>query len=86
VLDTVINHRCGDTQNEKGKWVMFSDEMGHDNKRLDWGPWALTSNHPDPDLAGTGAVKMGGGPTMNTHYGAAPNVDHSNTEVRSRVE
>mmetsp|Transcript_2625 Transcript_2625/g.4408 ORF Transcript_2625/g.4408 Transcript_2625/m.4408 type:complete len:583 (-) Transcript_2625:304-2052(-) len=85
VLDTVINHRCGDTQNEKGKWVMFSDEMGHDNKRLDWGPWALTSNHPDPDLAGTGAVKLGGGTTMNTHYGAAPNVDHSNTEVREAL-
>lgn len=57
VLDCVINHRCGDTQNETGKWVVYSDELAHDNKRLDWGPWALVSNHPDPDLAGTGAAK-----------------------------
>ena len=23
------------------RWVNFSDELAHDNKRLDWGPWAL---------------------------------------------
>eukprot|EP00951_Prasinocladus_malaysianus_P036056 scaffold376419_cov35-Prasinocladus_malaysianus.AAC.1 len=74
ILDTVINHRCGDRQNENGKWVLFSDELGHDNKRLDWGPWALVSNHPDPDLAGTGAVDE------YDNYHAAPNVDHTNPE------
>ena len=76
ILDVVINHRCGDRQNENGKWVLYSDELSHDNKRLDWGPWALVSNHPDPDLAGTGAAKE------QPHYHAAPNVDHSNSEVR----
>ena len=44
-------------------------------RRLDWGPWALISNHPDPDLAGTGAAKT------YPSYHAAPNVDHSNSEV-----
>lgn len=79
ILDTVINHRCGDRQNEKGKWVLFSDEISHDNKRLDWGPWALISNHPDPDLAGTGAA------SEYDSYHAAPNVDHSNREVRETL-
>ena len=30
----VINHRCGDKQNERGKWVNFSDELAHDNRWL----------------------------------------------------
>jgi len=59
--------------------VVYSDELAHDNKRLDWGPWALVSNHPDPDLAGTGAAKP------QAHYEAAPNVDHSNSEVREAL-
>eukprot|EP00192_Tetraselmis_astigmatica_P003233 CAMPEP_0117666486 /NCGR_PEP_ID=MMETSP0804-20121206/10405_1 /TAXON_ID=1074897 /ORGANISM="Tetraselmis astigmatica, Strain CCMP880" /LENGTH=548 /DNA_ID=CAMNT_0005474041 /DNA_START=481 /DNA_END=2127 /DNA_ORIENTATION=+ len=79
ILDVVINHRCGDRQNENGKWVLFSDELSHDNKRLDWGPWALVSNHPDPDLAGTGQAKP------QPCYHAAPNVDHSNPEVREAL-
>jgi alpha-amylase len=74
-LDCVLNHRCGDQQNEKGKWVIYSDELAHDNRRLDWGPWALISNHPDPDLAGTGAMKK------EPSFHAVPNVDHSNQEV-----
>ncbi len=57
----------------------YSDELAHDNRRLDWGPWALISNHPDPDLRGTGAAKA------EPCYHAAPNVDHSNSEVRERV-
>jgi len=79
ILDVVVNHRCGDRQNENGKWVLYSDELAHDNKRLDWGPWALVSNHPDPDLAGTGAAKE------EPCYHAAPNVDHSNEEVREAL-
>mmetsp|Transcript_20535 Transcript_20535/g.53721 ORF Transcript_20535/g.53721 Transcript_20535/m.53721 type:complete len:592 (+) Transcript_20535:187-1962(+) len=79
ILDCVINHRCGDRQNEKGKWVLYSDEISHDNKRLDWGPWALISNHPDPDLCGTGAA------SEFDSYHAAPNVDHTNREVRETL-
>eukprot|EP00873_Tetraselmis_striata_P017674 jgi/Tetstr1/437938/TSEL_026568.t1 len=79
ILDVVFNHRCGDRQNEDGKWILYSDEYTHDNKRLDWGPWALVSNHPDPDLAGTGA------PKDEIVYAAAPNVDHSSAEVREAL-
>ena len=42
---------------------------------LSGGAWALIRNHPDPDLAGTGAAKS------YPSYHAAPNVDHSNNEV-----
>lgn len=82
ILDCVLNHRCGDRQDESGNWVYYSDELAHDNRRLDWGPWAIISNHPNPALAGTGAVKDLGWPCI---YHAAPNVDHSNPEVRDAL-
>jgi len=80
ILDVVVNHRCGDQQDEEGRWVLYSDELGHDNRRVDWGPWALVSNHPDPNLAGTG------NPKDEYVYHAAPNVDHSNQEVRDSIK
>jgi len=79
VMDVVINHRCGDKQDENGNWTLYSDEVSHDKRRIDWGPWALGSNHPVDALAGTG------NPKSEPYYPAAPNVDHHNAEVRKAI-
>ena len=79
VMDVVINHRCGDRQDKDGNWTLYSDEVSHDKRRIDWGPWALGSNHPVEALKGTG------NPKDEPYYPAAPNVDHSNREVREAI-
>lgn len=51
IADIVVNHRCGDSQDHRGEWVIF--EGGTPDERLDWGPWAIAGNdYPYSD--GTG--------------------------------
>eukprot|EP00976_Prorocentrum_cordatum_P091993 1188746-Prorocentrum_minimum.AAC.1 len=74
VADIVINHRCADKQNERGEWVIYSDEVDHAGRSLSWGDWAIVGN--DPAFHGTGGLASG------EIYGPAPDLDHSNQELR----
>jgi len=77
VADIVINHRCADKQNDRGEWVIFSDEVDHAGSSLSWGDWAIVGN--DPAFSGTGA------PASGEIYGPAPDLDHSNPALRGAL-
>ena len=42
IADIVVNHRCGEEQDERGQWVIF--EGGTPDDALDWGPWAIVGD------------------------------------------
>jgi hypothetical protein len=42
IADIVVNHRCGEAQDERGEWVIF--EGGTPDDALDWGPWAIVGD------------------------------------------
>jgi alpha-amylase len=67
IADIVINHRCATYQDESGKWNKFGG-------RLAWDSSAICCNNPD--FAGKGNPKTG------DDYTAAPNIDHSQENVR----
>lgn len=75
VADIVINHRCADERDENGVWNIFKDLVPHPGRSIAWGPWAITDN--DPDYHGRGGSDTG------DDYPAAPDLDHSNSEVRA---
>lgn len=77
MADIVINHRCADGQDEHGIWNHFGDDVPHPGRRIDWGPWAIAGS--DPDFRGTGGRDTG------DDYGAAPDLDHDNVEVREGI-
>lgn len=83
VADIVINHRCGDKQDEQGRWNQFSSGM---TKRpslagvLDWGGWAVTLGDKFSD--GTGLHGPG---VLDDKFDAAPDIDHRNKEVQEGI-
>jgi alpha-amylase len=74
VADIVINHRCADEQNENGVWNKFHDDIPHPGHRIDWDATAIAST--DPDFQGRGHADSG------ADYGAAPDIDLENEQVR----
>jgi len=66
VADIVINHRCGQKQDDKGKWTIF--------KNPDWASWAICRNDGSGD--GQGAESTG----ANIEY--APDIDHTNKKIQ----
>jgi len=77
VADIVINHRCADEQTD-GVWNKFRDDVDHTGKKIDWGKWAITGN--DPVYGGTG------NPDTGDDYGAAPDLDHLNPDLRAALK
>ncbi|GAB4820889.1 hypothetical protein N2152v2_007935 [Parachlorella kessleri] len=77
VADVVINHRCADEQDENGQWTHYRDDVDHYGRHIDWGKWAITCN--DPDFQGEG------NPDSGEDYGAAPDLDHMNEELRNSL-
>jgi len=56
IADIVVNHRCGDAQDDRGEWVIF--EGGTPDDALDWGPWAVVGNdYPYGNGTGEGEVE-----------------------------
>ncbi|KAG2489176.1 hypothetical protein HYH03_012402 [Edaphochlamys debaryana] len=76
VADIVINHRCADEQ-ENGVYNRYRDDIDHTGRRMDWGKWAITSNDP--------LFKGQGNPDTGDDYGAAPDLDHANPELRAAL-
>ena len=77
VCDIVVNHRCADGQDENGVWNQYGDDVDHQGNRIDWGRWAITGD--DPDFGGEG------NPDTGDDYGAAPDLDHLNPDLRAAL-
>ncbi|CAD7698103.1 unnamed protein product [Ostreobium quekettii] len=70
LADVVINHRCASEQGEGGKWNKFGG-------RLPWDASAICTGNPE--WGGRGNPKQG------DEYAAAPNIDHSNPQIREDI-
>jgi alpha-amylase len=71
IADAVLNHRCA-SQKENGIRNVFHAPSG----KMWWEKWAITQG----DYAGTGAPDTGG------DFGAAPDLDHTNSKVREDIK
>lgn len=67
VLDAVLNHRCGNKQ-EDGHWNVYD----FPSEKANWRKWALVRG----DYGGTGA------PDSGADFAAAPDIDHTQAKVR----
>lgn len=82
MADIVINHRCGSTTDDQGRWNVFrgggQDPEGSICSKLDWGPWAIVKGDQFSD--GSGQNDPSG-----ENYHAAPNIDHRNPAVQESL-
>ncbi|GMH44738.1 hypothetical protein BSKO_12690 [Bryopsis sp. KO-2023] len=70
LADIVINHRCAQYQGHDGKWNKFGG-------RLPWDASAICNGNPE--FGGRGNRKKG------EEYMAAPNIDHSQKNIRNDI-
>ncbi len=70
VADIVVNHRCANKQQD-GQWNVYDYPSG----KARWERWALAAG----DYGGTG------NPDSGDDYGAAPDIDHKNEQVRKDI-
>eukprot|EP00898_Chlorokybus_atmophyticus_P001198 jgi/Chlat1/2079/Chrsp17S02811 len=81
LADLVLNHRCGDRQDENGIWNQYSNECGKQalgpNVAEDWGAWAVVCD--DAEYCGTG------NPDTGERFGGAPDLDHANAALRNYI-
>uniref|UniRef100_A0ACD5VGE7 Uncharacterized protein n=1 Tax=Avena sativa TaxID=4498 RepID=A0ACD5VGE7_AVESA len=69
--DAVLNHRCGQFQNQNGIWNIFGG-------RINWDDRAVVAD--DPHFQGRGNKSSG------DNFHAAPNIDHSQDFVRNDLK
>ena len=70
IADVVVNHRCANKQQD-GQWNVYH----YPSNKAVWERWALARG----DYGGTGANDTG------DDYGAAPDIDHTNEQVRKDI-
>jgi len=84
VADIVINHRCGDKQDEQGRWNVFTSTGIESRKSfhgiMDWQGWAITLGDQFSD--GTGERGPG---HYDGKFDAAPDIDHGNKKVQGSI-
>lgn len=71
IADIVVNHRCAGKQDNNGIWNIYHFASG----KAKWEQWAVCSGQ----FGGTGNQDSGGS------YHAAPDIDHSNEQVRADI-
>jgi len=86
IADIVINHRCGDQQDDQGRWNVFTTGNIMEKRAsfvgvMDWQGWAVTLGDKFSD--GTGQNAPG---SYDQKFDAAPDIDHANTKVQKSIE
>ncbi len=74
IADIVINHRCAGKQDENGIWNVYHFGSG----LAQWENWAICGD--DNQFNGSGNNDTG------AEYGAAPDIDHVNKNVRKDIK
>ena len=69
IADIVINHRCANEQDQNGLWNIYN------YKKANWGKWAVCKGQ----FGGEGKADSG------DTYAAAPDIDHTNEQVRNDI-
>lgn len=84
MADIVINHRCGDQQDEQGRWNVFTTTGIESRKSfagvMDWQGWAITLGDKFSD--GTGERGPG---QYDDKFDAAPDIDHGNKKAQQSI-
>ncbi|KAG2489135.1 hypothetical protein HYH03_012361 [Edaphochlamys debaryana] len=77
MADIVINHRCAD-EKQDGVYNKFKDHTDHVGSSIEWGRWAITANDP--------VFKGKGNPDTGDDFHAAPDLDHTNPDLRAALK
>jgi len=76
ICDVVVNHKCAEYSTD-GRFVSFADETSPSGRRLDWGEFAIVGDHP--------VFPGKGGDDSGDTIDIAPDLDHSNEEIREAI-
>ncbi|NLM17097.1 MAG: alpha-amylase [Candidatus Riflebacteria bacterium] len=71
LADIVINHRCGNKQDEKGIWNIYDFPNG----KASWQQWAICK----------GSFGGQGNPDTGDSFPPAPDIDHTNKKVQEDI-